>query len=484
MTVNKAASRDVTVMIAPSLVTRIDPSTVTVVAVIAGREHSTTLRASQPLVIGNPHGEVADDIGLQLEEPTVSRTHVRLTGELGGVRAVDLGSTNGTFYEGAQIHDVTVPIGARLKLGNVTVHLRPRESELRRTAAAGPAAQLGSLVAEDARMREMFALLKDIAPLEATVIIEGETGTGKELVAQALHEASQRRTKPFVVFDCTSIPKDLVESSLFGHVKGAFTGATGPRQGAFRRAHAGTIFLDEIGELPLELQPKLLRVLESRTVQAVGGDDPEKVDCRVVCATNRDLKAEVRAGRFREDLYYRLAVVRVHLPPLRDRPSDVEVLANHFARSFAEQHVGRALPILHGMERLRKHAFPGNVRELRNLVENALSLWKGAGPVDLAKGLPEAEHEDPHMMDVPSESRGRVDAVRAAVAEALATPRPFKDAKALVLESFERAFLEALMAKAGNLSRASNAAQMDRKHLRELLRRYGLWSEATGSDGD
>jgi DNA-binding NtrC family response regulator len=475
-------------MVAPSLVTRLDPTSFNIVAIIEGKERTAVLVPGQELLVGT-----GDDCGLRIDEPTVSRHHVRLSGELAGVRVVDQQSTNGTFYEGAQIHDVTVPIGAKLKLGNMTLHLRPKESELRREGASGQAAQLSGLVAEDARMREMLSVLKDIAKLEATVIVEGETGTGKELVAQALHEASPRASKPFVVFDCTAIPKDLVESSLFGHVKGAFTGATATRQGAFRRAHGGTIFLDEIGELPLELQPKLLRVLESRTVQAVGGDEPEKVDVRVVCATNRDLKAEVKAGRFREDLYYRLAVVKVQLPALRDRTADIEVLAHHFAQAFREQNAGAHskggdLPKLEGFARLRDHNWPGNVRELRNLVEQALSLWKGSGPVDLGKGVPDPDPEDTDhdrlRPTIPSEARERVDAVRAAVADALASPRPFKDAKALVVESFERAFLEALMQKAGNLSRASNAAQMDRKHLRELLRRYGLWSEAAGPGED
>jgi DNA-binding NtrC family response regulator len=470
MSIARAPGRGFTVMVASSLVTRIDPGAVRVTSVVDGRERVVLLKAGQELLVGT-----GEDAALRLDDPTVSRAHAKLTGVPAGVRVVDLGSTNGTFYEGAQVHDVVIPLGANIKLGNAIVHLRPQESELHsRRPDADKVTRLGGLVSGDERMKEMLTLLRDVAPLDATVIIEGETGTGKELVARALHDASTRNRMPFVIFDCTAVPKDLIESSLFGHVKGAFTGATDKRQGAFRRAHGGTIFLDELGELPLDLQPKLLRVLESRTVQAVGGDEPEKVDVRVVCATNRDLKEEVRAGRFREDLYYRLAVVKVQLPALRDRPDDIEVLARHFATAFAE---GKAAPALVGFEQLRGYEFPGNVRELRNLVERAVSLTKG-DVVDLAKFLPEPSTRRAVSATQSAEAElvvgSGVEEVRAAAADAFSSERSFKDSKALVVDAFERAFLTSLMKKNGNLSRASQAAQMDRKHLRELLRRHGL----------
>ena len=432
-------------------------------------------------MLGNDEGA-----GLRLDDPTVSRNHASLTLESGDIHVCDLGSTNGTWYEGARITDALLPIGSTVQLGHTRVLLRPREAELHSRQGR---TTFGDLVGEDARMTEMFALLADVAAVDATVIITGETGTGKELVARALHDASPRARKPFVVFDCTATPRDLVESALFGHVKGAFTGATAPRDGAFRRAQGGTIFVDEIGELPLDLQPKLLRVLESRTVQPVGGDEPQKVDVRVVCATHRDLKAEVRAGRFREDLYFRLAVVRVHLPALRERPSDIVVLARHFARSFAEQS-SRASARLDeaGLAKLADYRFPGNVRELRNLVERSLSLAKGA-VVDLSAQLPAGESTlaaapKPTSRTAPPESaQARIEAVRLAVVDALAEQHAFKDAKALVVEAFERAFFEGLVAKAGqSLSRAAQLAQMDRKHLRELLRKHGLRSEVPGEE--
>ncbi len=468
-TIARAPGRGITVMVASTLVTRIDPSAVLVVARVGDRERSVLLRHGTEIVVGS-----ADEAGLRVEDETVSRNHARLRAEAGAVRVVDLKSTNGTYYEGAQIREATVPVGAQLVLGNAHVYLRAYESELRPGKQLAGVSQLGGLVGEDPRMREMFTLLKDVATVDATIIVEGETGTGKELVARAVHDASPRAQKPFVVFDCTSIPKDLVESSLFGHVRGAFTGATGPRQGAFRRAHGGTIFLDEIGELPLDLQPKLLRVLEGRTVQAVGGDEPEKIDVRVVCATHRDLKAEVRAGRFREDLYYRLAVVKVQLPPLRDRLDDIEVLARHFARTLRE---GPTVELV-GIEALKKYAWPGNVRELRNVVERALSLHKG-GPLDLSRVVQAVEMSPAahaSTVAVAGETAEQVDIVRGAVVDALSSDLPFKDKKAQVVDAFERVFLERLMKDAGSLSKAAQTAQMDRKHLRDLLKRHGLRS--------
>ncbi|MBI1949062.1 MAG: sigma 54-interacting transcriptional regulator [Deltaproteobacteria bacterium] len=468
-------------MVAPSLVIRLDPGVVVAVARAHDGERTVTLEPNRRVVLGNDEGA-----GLRVDDPTVSRNHASLTLENGEIHVVDLGSTNGTWYEGARITDALVPVGSTVQLGHTRVLLRPREAELhsrqgRRT--------FGDLVGEDTRMTEMFALLADVAAVDATVIVTGETGTGKELVAHALHDASPRARKPFVVFDCTATPRDLVESALFGHVKGAFTGATAARDGVFRRAQGGTVFLDEIGELPLDLQPKLLRVLESRTVQPVGGDEPQKVDVRVVCATHRDLKAEVRAGRFREDLYFRLAVVKAHMPALRERPADIPVLARHFATSFAEQS-SRPLARLDedGLTRLVDYRFPGNVRELRNLVERSLSLAKG-GMVDLSAHLPKGESTlvtapKPTSRSAPPESaQGRIEAARLSLVEALAEPHSYKDAKALVVDAFERAFLEGLLAKAGqSLSRAAQQAQMDRKHLRELLRKHGLRSEAPGDD--
>ncbi len=470
-------------MVAPSLVVRLDPGVVVAVARTGAAERTVALEPGRRVVVGNDEGA-----GLRLDDPTVSRNHAAFTFENTEIHVEDLGSTNGTWFEGARILDARVPVGATVQLGHTRVLLRPREAELHARQGRN---SFGEMVGEDARMTEMFALLADVAAVDATVIVTGETGTGKELVARAIHDASPRARKPFMVFDCTATPRDLVESALFGHVKGAFTGATAARDGAFRRAQGGTIFLDEIGELPLDLQPKLLRVIESRTVQPVGGDEPQKVDVRVVCATHRDLKAEVRAGRFREDLYFRLAVIKVHMPALRERPADIVVLAKHFARLFSDQSSRASARLDEGsLVKLVDYRFPGNVRELRNLVERGISLAKGP-VVDLSTHIPHGENTlvtAPRSLskgEPADDAKGRIEAARLALVDALAEPHPFKDAKALVVEAFERAFFEGLVAKAGqSLSRAAQIAQMDRKHLRELLRKYGLRNEAPGDEGN
>lgn len=482
MTTDYRRTKVTTALGPASVLTRLDTSACRLVVLnTVSKGNSCELRGNEAVVIG------ADaDAGLQIDDATVSRQHARITRTDSGTLVEDLGSTNGTYYERSRVKEVVVPFGATIALGKAYVKVLPHENEVR--TAPSKTARFGSLVGEDRRMREMFSLLADVAPTDATVVIEGETGTGKELVASALHEHSPRAKKPFVVFDCSAVPHDLVESALFGHTKGAFTGATAARQGAFRRAHTGTIFLDEIGELPLDLQPKLLRAIESRTVQAVGGDEYERVDVRVIAATNRNLKAEVRAGRFREDLYYRLAVVRIVLPPLRDRLDDLPTLVGHFLRHGGGGD-GSAEIDPEGWAALRAYPWPGNVRELKNVVERGRSLFRGPGLLDLSQYLP--GHSElagladevtlrntaaPANGDVPGEV---VNAVVSALDRAAGLS--FKDAKNLVVEAFERRYLADLLEEtAGNISRAAQSAQMDRKHLRELMKKYGLWD---GSDG-
>jgi DNA-binding NtrC family response regulator len=306
-------------------------------------------------------------------------------------------------------------------------------------------------------MREIFSLVRDIASSDATVVVEGETGTGKELVAQAIHELSPRASGPLVVFDCTNQPRDLIESSLFGHVKGAFTGATSARQGAFERASGGTIFLDELGEFGLELQPKLLRVLESREVQKVGGESYTPVDVRVIAATNRNLRSEVRSGLFREDLYYRLAVVRIKLPALRDRPDDIPRLVEHFlAATGADFTVDPA-----SYDHLRAYAWPGNVRELKNVVERAAALSRGKRGVDLSRFLLDDE-DDPARE-------------RSATPESAPTHLSFKEAKGQIISDFESRYVEKLLREHdNNISVAAREAGIDRKHFKDLMRKYGI----------
>ena len=305
----------------------------------------------------------------------------------------------------------------------------------------------------DPKMRQLFRLIGDIAGSDTTVLIEGETGTGKELFAEEIHRASPRRGGPFVVFDCGAVPRELIESALFGHVRGAFTGAFADRRGAFAEADGGTLFLDEIGELALEVQPALLRALDKRAVRPVGGQQAQSFSVRVVAATNRDLRSEVAARRFREDLFYRLAVFRLAVPSLRERPDDVPVLVRHFV---ADMSGGRLQVRIEDLQRLARYAFPGNVRELRNLVERACALTRG-DTLDFDSFLDSDRH-------TPAPTPG-----------AVAYDLPFKQAKAQIVDQFERAYLERLMEHhQNNLSAAARAADLDRKHLRELLRKHGL----------
>jgi DNA-binding NtrC family response regulator len=295
-------------------------------------------------------------------------------------------------------------------------------------------------------MRRLFAVLPKVAASDVTVLIEGETGTGKSLLASAIHEASPRADKPFVVVDCATIPPNLIESELFGHEKGAFTGAIGTRVGAFELAEGGTVFLDEVGELPLDLQPKLLRALEDRIVKRVGGNEPVRLNVRVIAATNRELRAEINRGRFRSDLYYRLNTFSVRVLPLRERRDDVALLVAHFYRQlhpFGEE------PPAELLAELLRHEWPGNVRELRAAVERTVLLGDPAVWREIT---------EPSAGVTPA---GQTMSFRAAKEQAVAT--------------WERDYLRALVTRfAGNLSRAARAVRMDRNHLRELLVRHGL----------
>ncbi|MBT8495509.1 MAG: sigma 54-interacting transcriptional regulator [Deltaproteobacteria bacterium] len=404
---------------------------------------------SRSLVEG---GEVnfgsSPDCEFSLTDKTVSRRH--LVAELVGDSVVlrDLGSTNGTYIQGSRFREINIGFGVEFKLGRSVIKFLPEEE----IVEPEPSEQntLGSLVGGDTKMRQLFKLLTDVAATNATVLIEGETGTGKELIAEELHNHSSRRDGPFVVFDCGSVPHELIESMLFGHVKGSFTGAHTDRRGAFAEANGGTIFLDEIGEMALDLQPSLLRVLDKRAVRKVGSNSYENIDVRVVAATNRDLRAEVAKKDFREDLYYRLAVIRVSVPPLRERGNDIPMLVDHFVRKFSPR-APLDVPA-DVMANLRRHSWPGNVRELRNAIERACLLAPGDA----------ITFEDAVMDD-------------AAPALGIRTDLPFKEAKGQLVERFEREYIEDLMRRHSmNLSAAAREAQIDRKHLRELIRKYDL----------
>ena len=417
------------------------------------RGESVRLEPDRPVYFGS-----SPSCELVLSDKTVSRKH--MMAELAGdeVIVMDCGSTNGCFIQGSRFEKISIGFGAEVKLGRTVVKFLPDEEVVEPEPSRDSA--FGSIVGADTKMRQLFNLLTDVAATNATVLIEGETGTGKELIAEEVHSHSPRRDGPFVVFDCGSVPRELIESMLFGHVKGSFTGAITDRKGAFAEAHGGTIFLDEIGEMALDLQPSLLRVLDKRAVRKVGSNTYEKIDVRVVAATNRDLRAEVAKKTFREDLYYRLAVIRLTVPPLRERGSDIPLLVQHFMAGFGAQ-----LKISpEDMSKLVRHSWPGNVRELRNVMERACLLSRG-DHVNIDDALTQ-EAGGPQL--------------------GIRTDLPFKEAKGQLVEMFEREYIEDLMRRHKmNLSAAAREAQIDRKHLRELIRKYGLDPRAKlDSDGE
>ena len=415
--------------------------------------------------------EVGSDpaCGLVLTDRSVSRRHARLDAVASRIRVKDLGSRNGTFLGGARLQDAEVPIGSVVRVGDTSLSISPRW-HLRETMPSA-ARQFGDLYGESVASREVFSVLERVAGTDVTVLLEGESGTGKELAARSLHRASRRADKPYVVFDCTSVPRELAESELFGHKKGAFSGATSDREGAFGRADGGTLFLDELGELPIDLQPKLLRVLETGEVRAVGSDSPSKVDVRVVAATNRDLHAEVKRGAFRADLLYRLDVVKVRLPPLRQRPEDIPGLVARLLTGLLPE--GDAIKGAN-LERLLNYSWPGNVRELRNVLSRAVSL---------ARGGPErpAVHFDQLVFNLGPASNAP--ATIGFEFPGVSRPLPYKEARGQLLESFERAYVAALMERhQGNVMRAAEAAGLSRKHLYELIRKVD--DSADGQSGD
>jgi len=388
-----------------------------------------------------------------LSDPTISRKHLGIDPGPAGLLLRDLGSTNGSFVQGSRFNELTLAFGTEVTIGKTVLKYLPTEEEI--DLAPSENESYGSLVGRDAKLRRLFRVLDDVAATEATVLIEGETGTGKELLAEEIHRHSPRKDGPFIVFDCGAVPDELIESALLGHVRGAFTGAITDRPGAFEEADGGTLFLDEIGELAPGVQPALLRALDKQSVRPVGGSTYTRASVRVVAATNRNLRAEIAARRFREDLYYRVAVVRMAVPPLRERPDDIPLLVQHFMRQFRGD---RMLEVAQeDLDRLRKHDWLGNVRELRNVIERACAVSHGS----------RLELEDA-LDDRPAAAAGWN-------APAVNVDLPFKEAKARIVESFERDYIKELLKRhKGNLSAASRSAEIDRKHLRELLRKHGL----------
>jgi transcriptional regulator with PAS, ATPase and Fis domain len=393
----------------------------------------------------------APDNPLVLDDKAVSRLHCEIRVRPFGITLRDPGSTNGTFIEGVRVRDADVPAGAIVRLGGSAFRVEVGDEPA--FVPLSDRQELGFLVGGSVEMRRVYALLERVSPTDSTVLIQGETGTGKDVAARTIHDLSRRRAGPFVPLDCGAVPANLFESELFGHVRGAFSGATADRQGVFEEADGGTLFLDEIGEIPLDLQPKLLRALETKTVRPVGSNRARPVDIRVVAATNRPLAQAVNEGAFREDLYYRLAVVDVTLPPLRARPEDIEPLARHFYRQLR----GPSADLPGAFARtLASREWPGNVRALKNFVERAVAL----GFIDAPAG--------------PSTPPDAVGSTPAA-ADQIPLDRPLKDARQAWILGFESVYVRHVLARAqGNVTHAAELAGVSRRFLQRLIARLGL----------
>ena len=415
------------------------------VHVIAGPDRGSELALTR----GSARIGTAPSNDLRLTDPTVSRLHLELEVRASSVRVVDAGSTNGTYSSGVQIHDATFRGGATLEIGETKLRIEVGDSPIHVRVSTKD--HFGELIGGSVEMRRLFATMERCADSELTLLLQGETGTGKEIAARSIHEASSRRNGPFVTIDCGAIAENLMESELFGHTRGSFTGAIGERRGLLEQANGGTVFLDEIGEMPLGLQPKLLRALEAREVRPVGGNTPRKLDVRVIAATHRSLARAVNEGAFREDLYYRLAVVVLELPSLRGRREDITLLAERFyARAGGK---GELPPQLRAS--LLARSWPGNVRELRNFMERAACL-----------GVPSPGAPAPATSSV--EGRVSIDLA-------------YKEARESWMEQFDRAYVTELLARnGGNVTHAAQRAGLHRRTLQRVMANLGLRSD----DGD
>ncbi|MEO7110878.1 MAG: sigma 54-interacting transcriptional regulator [Polyangiaceae bacterium] len=391
---------------------------------------------------------------LRLTDRQASRRHITLDVTDTKLQLTDLGSTNGTVVNDVIVTRALLRGGEIIRIGQnrIRVDLDSAAKIVEISGASG----FGRVIGASREMRRLYPLCRTLADAKVAVVVEGETGTGKELVAESLHEESPRAAGPFVVFDCTGVPPNLVESELFGHERGAFTGATTTRKGVFEQAHGGTLLIDEIGDLDFALQPKLLRAIERSEIRRVGGDRTFAVDVRILSATRRDLDHEVQAGRFRDDLYHRLAVVRLGLPPLRARRGDVRLLARTFAEKLGD---GRAIPEAL-LVKWEDYAWPGNVRELRNAVVRYLAL----GDVS-----PEEYALDETPLRSPREGVTGEGELEGVVQKGL----PYSAARKQALEAFERQYIERVLAEhGGNVLRAAAASGIARRHLQRVKARH------------
>ncbi len=381
-----------------------------------------------------------------VDDPTVSRFHCEIFIEGGSARVRDLESRNGTMVDGVLVRDAYLRAGSVLQLGRVSLRFRPVERST--PLPISPRTELSGLVGTSLAMRACFSVLERAAASDVVLLLDGETGTGKSRAARAVHQLGARAGSPFLTIDCGAIPASLFESELFGHRKGSFTGAIEDRMGVFEAAHGGTVFLDEISELPIEMQPKLLKALEEREVRRLGTNAYRPIDVRIIAASNRDLRAEVNAGRFRADLFYRLAVVRVTIPPLRQRPEDIEPIASRLLDSLgASAEASAPLRTPAFLARLRASSWPGNVRELRNHLERCLVFSDALHPGPEAGGdAGDGARVDPRV--------------------------PYPEARRRALDGFERSYFKGLLElHGGNVAAAADAAELDRAYVYKILRR-------------
>jgi two-component system nitrogen regulation response regulator GlnG len=415
---------------------------------------------SVSVIAGPDAGQVGPALGRQLRvgtsaeaelvlsDRTVSRLHLAVEiDELGHVLLRDLGSKNGVWLFGARVREAELPDGTRVQCGATVLEIRTTEEDV--AVERFDADRLGPLLGASPAMQRLFARILRVAATSEPVLVTGESGTGKELVARCIHELGNRKERGFVILDGGAISGSLAEMELFGHTRGAFTGAHGERAGAFERAHGGTLFLDEIGELPIELQPRLLRAVEDRTVQRLGDRERRKVDVRLVAATHRRLATMVNAGTFREDLYHRLSVLELELPPLRAREGDVALLAREMLAGVAPGDPALAHTLDEALARRAHYPWPGNVRELRNFVTRLAVM--GEAP-EAPAAAPIAEPDLRVQVDL-----------------------GFHEAKQRLLETFERRYLEHLLDETGgNLSEAARRAGLSRGYLNEVVAKLGL----------
>ncbi|MBX3231551.1 MAG: sigma 54-interacting transcriptional regulator [Labilithrix sp.] len=394
----------------------------------------------------------ANDNDLVLGDDTVSRHHCEILRAPDGLHVRDLESTNGTKIDGTRVREATLQPGNVLKVGEVEIHFRPAAQKVE--VLPSDKTSFGGAIGHSLPMRTIFGVLERIAPTDATVLLEGETGTGKDVLARAIASTSGRANKPFLVVDCGAVTYSLIESELFGHERGAFTGAVSTRQGAFELADGGTVFLDEIGELPLDVQPKLLRVLETREFRRVGGNKTLATNVRVIAATKRDLQREVGAGKFREDLYFRLAVVPVTVPPLRARREDIPNIVTHILKAAGGE--GLTVPS-DTMQSLVAHEWPGNVRELRNVLERSIYMAHAMGSTEIG------------VVTLPTAHGG------AEAAFHFEPTQSYRETRAKYDAEFEKRYVKWLLSRHnGNISAAAREAKMDRKHLHDMAKKHGL----------